>query len=347
MNQQEVRKFVETYLDAFSSTIVEVHPAYLTVKLPETVDRDIGNRPFYWSWVERMNIPPQPMTLTFLFDPENAPEGIRGEPVFFGAGRLNQIFQSAQKHGRFVCLYEQINPLSARGSLPARRSLGLTPWLNLNVKVSFICDKKRDVILYLGINLHQPRIVQDFYAFVKRLPLGPSIPNYTYTLERRLTLQQAFLHVEQEVQRIINEQDPEWALQARKRLQEELEILETYYAHLEQQEEEENDRKNTGENPVEPIEKEQREQMDPQPAPPLTLEQHQAAGGRILDFLRMYGIPETPRPEKCEEEWKSSTPEEEKERRMAELKWQYEPRIEVKFINGGLFYLYNMPPFLS
>ncbi|MTE25058.1 hypothetical protein GJQ66_12775, partial [Microbacterium sp. ZXX196] len=73
-------------------------------------------------------------------------------------------------------------------------------------------------------------------------------------------------------------------------------------------------------------------------------DEYRSSGGRILDFLRANGIQVTPREEINQEEWKKSTPEEEKQRRMDELRWQYEPRIEVHFINGGLFYLYSNPP---
>ncbi|XOS94158.1 YqhG family protein [Brevibacillus laterosporus] len=77
---------------------------------------------------------------------------------------------------------------------------------------------------------------------------------------------------------------------------------------------------------------------------PATMEEHVQKGGRILDFLRLNGIQETPKEQLEQEEWKASSIEEEKERRMSELRWQYEPRVEVKLINGGLFYLFNLPP---
>jgi hypothetical protein len=67
------------------------------------------------------------------------------------------------------------------------------------------------------------------------------------------------------------------------------------------------------------------------------------AGGRILDFLRANGVQTTPREEISQEPWKGSTPAEEYRRRMDELRWQYEPRIEVETINGGLFYLHSQP----
>jgi len=77
---------------------------------------------------------------------------------------------------------------------------------------------------------------------------------------------------------------------------------------------------------------------------PATMQDHLQKGGRILDFLRINGIQETPKEQIEQGEWKASSIEEEKERRMSELRWQYEPRVDVKLINGGLFYLFNLPP---
>jgi len=355
LNQQEVRQYVEKYAAAFEAHIMESHPAYLSITLTKEMDKDIGNRPFYWSWVEKMNLPIQPLTLTFYFDPEQPPQGVRGEHLHFGSGRLQQIFESTRKHGRFVCLYED-NPSLKRPQLSARRSHPLTPWLNLNLKISFICDKKRDFILYLGINLHQPRIVHDFYSFLNRLSLTPSIPDYFYTLERRISLEEAVGLANDEVQKIIHREEHTWAEQARERLAEELEILEAYYEQMKTEKKDEDEK----EEAEEPAENESAGEAEPaETATPaaaaeqlvqdisqasVTLEEHRTSGGRILDFLRMNSIPVTPREQIDQSEWKKSTPEEEKQRRMDELKWQYEPRIEVQLINGGLFYLYNIPP---
>jgi hypothetical protein len=343
---------------------MEAHPDYLTVKLPVEVDKDIGNRPFYWSWVEKMNLPYQPLVLTFAFDPDRMPEGMRAEHLHLGAGRMQQIFASAKKHGKFVCMYEQIP-----GFMPhvgARRSAPLVPWLGLNIKVSLLCDKKRDILLSLGINLHEPKVVHDFVPFLFRLTLSPSIPDYYYTLDRRITLHQAQAMAEQEVMQILQKEDQEWADSARARLDEELAILDAYYKELamrEQQEDsdsakEERNRTEEDEQPeavfspetaLAPIDlpasektaplSSRQEAVEEQPS----LDEHRAGGGRILDFLRANGIQVTPREEIDQQEWKSSTPAEERQRRMDELKWQYEPRIEVEVINGGLFYLYSTP----
>ncbi|MGD8191600.1 YqhG family protein [Brevibacillus ginsengisoli] len=364
MNQQEVRRYIESYLAAFSTHIVESHPAFVTVKLPDEVDKDIGNRPFYWSWVEKMNIPPQPLILSFLFDEEKKPENFRGEFVHFGSRRLHQIFESTRKHGSFVCLFEQ-SPLASSAITRAHRSTPLTPWLCINVKISFICDKKRDCLLSLGINLHHLRMVDDFYTFLKRLTLSPAIPDYHYTLDRRLSLEHAFDMFNDHVHSFIATQDQKWAEEARRRLSEELEILEAYYTQLELDEKEKDSREKTqtdttggAQEPDIPTNAVNLPLEDPSPAPfslplmsnqqdvsaPVSLEEHRQGGGSILDFLRMNSIPETSKEKIVQQDWKSSSPQEEKNRRMAELKWQYEPRIDVQVINAGLFYLYNEPP---
>lgn len=367
MNQQEVRSFIERYFAAFSAHILETHPHYLSVKLPVEVDKDIGNRPFYWSWVEKMNIPPQPMVLNLFFDPEQTPADMRGEQIHFGAQRLQQIFQSTRKHGRFVCMYEEHSERSTVRALSGkRRSTPLTPWLGINVKVSFICDKKKDLLLYLGVNLHQPRVVHDFYPFLQQLRLQPTIPAYHHTLERTISLEQACDLLEQEVQQVVARNDSSWAKEARDRLQEELEILEAYYTELAAREQAAEDVLETEQlaedapgGEAEPAELaempkpqdillrlEKQPVVEPVAEAP-AIDDVRAGGGRILDFLRMHSIPETPKEDINQGEWRNSTPQEEKERRMEELRWQYEPRIEVSMINGGIFYLHNQPPFNS
>ena len=173
MDQSQVRQYVEKYIHAFGAHVMESHPTFLSVKLTEKMDKDIGNRPFYWSWVEKMGIPAQPMIVTFFFDPENVPQEMKGEILHFGSSRLQQIFRSTRENGKFVCMYEHHPVMQKKGVLSSRRSTPLTPWLNLNVKISFICDKRKDFLLSLGINLHQPRIVQNFTDFVGRLQLSP------------------------------------------------------------------------------------------------------------------------------------------------------------------------------
>ncbi|MGE5701003.1 MAG: YqhG family protein [Clostridia bacterium] len=343
MEQSTVRRYVERYMSAFGAHVMESHPDYLSITLPVDVDKDIGNRPFYWTWVEKMNLPYQPLTITFHFNGQPLPQGMRGEVLHFGSARLSQIFASARKHGQFVCLYEQ-TPMSAIPLRGGKRSVPLTPWLCLNVKISFICDKKRDMLAYFGVNLHQPRLVHDFYPFLKQLSLHPAIPDYHFTLERRLSLDEAIVIVKRETDQLIAAQDQSWAEQARERLQEEISILEAFYEECREREPAK-DADSDDENSVSDESLEGEQTASVETAPVESLQPSAGAPMRILDFLRMNGIQETPKQQIAQEDWKSSTLAEEKERRIAELKWQYEPRIELSFMNGGIFYLHNQPPF--
>ncbi|WP_277713510.1 YqhG family protein [Paenibacillus mucilaginosus] len=70
MNAEQIRSFVMRYLEAEQCEIQEKHPAYVTVKLSPSADRDLNHRPYYWSFVERTGVTPETMTCTFVFDPE-------------------------------------------------------------------------------------------------------------------------------------------------------------------------------------------------------------------------------------------------------------------------------------
>lgn len=70
MNAQQIQAFVLRYLEAEQCEIMEKHPAYVTVKLSPSADRDLTHRPYYWSFVERTGVTPETMTCTFIFDPD-------------------------------------------------------------------------------------------------------------------------------------------------------------------------------------------------------------------------------------------------------------------------------------
>lgn len=70
MNAQQIQSFVLRYLEAEQCEIMEKHPAYVTVKLSPSADRDLTHRPYYWSFVERTGVTPETMTCTFIFDPD-------------------------------------------------------------------------------------------------------------------------------------------------------------------------------------------------------------------------------------------------------------------------------------
>jgi hypothetical protein len=226
MNKTEIRTFAERYFHAFQSQFIENNPAYFAVELPPEVDKDLGNRPFYWTYVEKLGMEPNKLTFTFVFDRENTPSDIRGEELLYGSRRLHQIFDSAKKHGKYVRLYEEViegqrmNPL---GSAP------LVPWLGVNYKIEFICDQKRELLLPLGINLISGAMVDNFYERLQATALTPKLPDYSFTMQPIFGIDAAADRLELYIQQRIDQEDTEWAQQAWTRLGEEKKIVESYY----------------------------------------------------------------------------------------------------------------------
>lgn len=70
MNRESIEQFVMRYLETTGCRIAEKGEGHVTVRLSPEADRDLMNRSYYWSFVERTGAPPEPMSFTFVFDPE-------------------------------------------------------------------------------------------------------------------------------------------------------------------------------------------------------------------------------------------------------------------------------------
>ncbi|WP_438448664.1 YqhG family protein [Gorillibacterium sp. sgz5001074] len=92
MNRQTIERFVMRYLEATGCQLVEKGDGHVTVRLSPEADKDLMNRSYYWSFVERTGAAPEPMLFKFVFDPEavhakpNVPVGIPIRPAAAGVG---------------------------------------------------------------------------------------------------------------------------------------------------------------------------------------------------------------------------------------------------------------------
>jgi hypothetical protein len=225
MDQSKIRAFTERYLELNGCRILESSPTHLVTQLSIEADKDLLNRPFYWMYVERMNLEPQPVRLSLVFDPDNHPPEIRGEYLFFGTPRFTQILRSAQKYGKFVRLYEEPD-VHNRFHF---QSKPYTSWLAVHFKVSYVCDKKKDCLRSLGINLISGEIQERFYERLKEQQWSNILPAQRYTVEPHLTIPEAVGELEYYLEEQIRGEDSTWAEQARERLEAELRQLDAYY----------------------------------------------------------------------------------------------------------------------
>ncbi|MQL54139.1 hypothetical protein GFC01_18175, partial [Desulfofundulus thermobenzoicus] len=143
--QHGIHTFLLRFFKANQCSILEESAGHMTVQLTIEMDKLIMNRPFYWHWLEKTGGVPEPRQLTFITDQKKAGDTTSGEFIHFGSPRLFQIFEAVKEQGRFIRLYERVSPLT-------NNQIALEPWLGLNVKISYLADRKKDKLLSLGLH---------------------------------------------------------------------------------------------------------------------------------------------------------------------------------------------------
>jgi hypothetical protein len=227
MQQHEIRHFVERYFRANECPILEANDEYMTVQLTIEMDKELMNRPFYWHYIERTGGTPQPMQLTLITKTTETTKALQGERLHFGSPRLHQIFRSAQKHGSFIRLYEEPDA-SQHTHIP------LHPWLGLNVKISYQCDRKKDQILSLGLHLISGTIIEQFHELLQKRKLTPKIPDYCFTISPLIKPKSGIGRLEQYIRSRIAADDHTWAEKAKERWAEDLALLDHFYEGVEE-----------------------------------------------------------------------------------------------------------------
>jgi len=193
-----------------------------------------------------------------ITDHNAAPNHLKGESIHFGSPRLHQIFASTKNLAKYIRLYE--NHQQGTQQTP------LLPWLCMNVKISYQCDRKRDQFRSIGLQLIHGALVENFHDRLLQIPLTPKIPDYSFTISPLIKPKSGIVRIEKYLKSLIMEDDHTWAEEAKQRWEQDLRLLDHFYEDIE------------GEN-------------------------------------------------------------ENYETEKQALQEQYEPKIKISFINGGLFYL--------
>ena len=126
--------------------LLKISSGYLTVQLTDST-RQRTNESSFLLALSRKNRRRSESYEVYLYYRINvAPEYIKGETIYFGSPRLHQIFESTKNLARYIRLYEEITPI--------QQQTPLLPWICLNVKISYQCDRKRDLFKSIGLQLN-------------------------------------------------------------------------------------------------------------------------------------------------------------------------------------------------
>jgi hypothetical protein len=225
MQQQEIHQFLEQYFLANDCQLLQNGPGFMSVQLTVDLDKELMNRPFYWHYLEKTGGIPNPMQLTFITEQNKAPDSIKGETIHFGSPRLHQIFQSTKSLAGYIRLYENHNY--------SNQQTPLYPWLCLNLKISYKCDRKCDIFRSIGLQLITGQMVEDFHTTLLTVPLTPKIPDYSFTLSPLIKPVSGINRIEKFIKMGINNEDHNWAEEARNRWEKDLQLLDHFYENEE------------------------------------------------------------------------------------------------------------------
>lgn len=226
MQQQEIHNFLEQYFQSNHCEIIENNKGYMVVQLTNELDKELMNRPFYWHYLEKTGGTPNPMKMTFITNSLHVPDHVKGETIHFGSPRLHQIFKSTKSLAGYIRLYQNIDQNFGRQT-------PLYPWLGINLKISYQCDRKRDVFKSIGLQLINGMMVEDFHNKLLQISLTPKIPDYTFTMSPLIMPKSGLARIEQYIKNNISQEDHAWADEAKMRWQQDLDLLHHFYEEIE------------------------------------------------------------------------------------------------------------------
>lgn len=149
------------------------------------------------------------------------------ETLHYGSSRLQQMIRMVKQKGKFVLLFEEPND----SIHPVTQTKEYTSWLGANYKVEYACDMKRSELYSLGISLSTGEIVTNFQEILNRKRLTPRLPARTH-LKETISIARAVQQLERYIEAEIFKQDHSWSYEAKERMEEEKERIESYYKEM-------------------------------------------------------------------------------------------------------------------
>ena len=178
---------------------------YLTVQLTIDIDKRIMNRPFYWQYVEATNSEPNPAQVTFITNQTAMAGNLFGEAIHYGSTFKSDIF-SYKELGAYVQLFEKVD-----------RDMGqviLTPRLGVNFKVSYCCDRTKEMLYSFGINLLTGVIKEGFHERICSSDFNIEPEENVFHVQYIIKPARALERLKATIESIIEQDDHSWATEA-------------------------------------------------------------------------------------------------------------------------------------
>lgn len=222
MYPQQIQAFLRQFFQENHCELVSEYQHQMTVQLTIDMDKRLMNRPFYWQYIESTNEVPSPAQLSLIIDKNKVGNGVQGEIIHFGSPRLSQLIQVANDLGSFVRVYEKTTKNHDVKTI-------LTPWLGVNYKVAYTTDRTKEMLYSLGINLMTGSIFDEFQESLNELELEIEPNENTFSLPYTIPPARALQRLDSAIDRVVLQDDHQWAEEAKARWQTEQEVLDYFY----------------------------------------------------------------------------------------------------------------------
>lgn len=181
-------------------------------------------------------------TLNLVFEPEAVRKYPGAELVTQGSFRLNWFVEGLKERGRYTLqsISYELNPRRIQREILKILDLSVPdfffhqpfyrihPHLMVNYILSFQTDEIREELVSLGLDMVTGEIVEGMLAHLKDVALIPKIPKEKIE-KQSFSLEEGFNRLHRRLAEMVEEKDPSWVEESRKRYEEELFCLYQYY----------------------------------------------------------------------------------------------------------------------
>lgn len=217
--------FLKTFFQEHQCQLLEESDDHIRVKLTETLDSVLMNRPFYWHYIKSTKQQGEPMSLTLTTNHRRISQG--EEFIHFGSPRFQQIVNLLKEQESFTKLYEIVNTIE---------TTPLFPWLLTNIKVTYKGLLLKEELFSIGLNLVNGFMRVNMMETLGNKQLAEEIADYCHTISPLITLENGYRRIEEVIVNYIKEQDHQWSELALKRMEQELAMVDYFFEKQNNQE---------------------------------------------------------------------------------------------------------------
>ncbi|MCY1181328.1 Bacterial protein YqhG [compost metagenome] len=109
----------------------------------------------------------------------------------------------------------------------------LTPWLGVNFKVSYCCDRTKEMLYSFGINLLTGVIKEGFHERICSSDFNIEPEENVFHVQYIIKPARALERLKATIDSIIEQDDHSWATEAQKRWQRDQRVLDYFYEDIE------------------------------------------------------------------------------------------------------------------